>query len=89
MVYCPVFDSMNAKNPRNMGSLRTGIAGKKGFCSINIEKDMMNSEIDFGRRVLQAFEDYGISFEHVPSGRQNLLCPCSQQHHHRCGKSGF
>ena len=35
----------------------TGIAGKKGFCSINIEKDMMNSEIGFGRRVLQAFED--------------------------------
>lgn len=46
----------------------TGIAGKKGFCSVNIEKDMMNSEIGFGRRVLQAFEDNGISFEHVPSG---------------------
>lgn len=46
----------------------TGIAGKKGFCSVNIEKDMMNSEIGFGRRVLQAFEDSGISFEHVPSG---------------------
>ncbi len=46
----------------------TGIAGKKGFCSINIEKDMMNTEIGFGRKVLQAFEDYGISFEHVPSG---------------------
>ena len=46
----------------------TGIAGKKGFVSVNIEKDMMNSEIGFGRRVLQAFEDHGISFEHVPSG---------------------
>lgn len=46
----------------------TGVAGKKGFCSVNIEKAMMNSEIGFGRRVLQAFEDYGISFEHVPSG---------------------
>ncbi|MCI6553300.1 MAG: aspartate kinase [Lachnospiraceae bacterium] len=46
----------------------TGIAGKKGFCSVNIEKDMMNSEIGFGRKVLQAFEDNGISFEHVPSG---------------------
>ncbi|MCR4588476.1 MAG: ACT domain-containing protein, partial [Lachnospiraceae bacterium] len=30
--------------------------------------DMMNSEIGFGRRVLQAFEDNGISFEHTPSG---------------------
>lgn len=46
----------------------TGIAGKKGFCSVNIDKAMMNSEIGFGRKVLQAFEDYGISFEHVPSG---------------------
>ncbi len=46
----------------------TGIAGKKGFCSINIEKDMMNSEIGFGRKVLQAFEENGISFEHMPSG---------------------
>ena len=46
----------------------TGIAGKTGFCSINIEKDMMNSEIGFGRKVLQAFEENGISFEHVPSG---------------------
>ena len=46
----------------------TGIAGKKGFCSVNIEKEKMNSEIGFGRKVLQAFEDNGISFEHVPSG---------------------
>lgn len=46
----------------------TGIAGKKGFCSVNLEKDMMNSEIGFGRKVLQAFEDNQISFEHMPSG---------------------
>lgn len=46
----------------------TGIAGKKGFASITIEKDMMNSEIGFGRRVLAVFEQNGISFEHVPSG---------------------
>ena len=46
----------------------TGIAGTKGFCSINIEKSMMNSEIGFGRKVLQVFEEQGINFEHVPSG---------------------
>ena len=46
----------------------TGIAGKKGFCSVNIEKDKMNSEVGFGRKVLQAFEDNDISFEHMPSG---------------------
>lgn len=50
----------------------TGIAGKKGFAAINIEKDMMNSEIGFGRKVLQAFEESGISFEHVPSGIDTL-----------------
>lgn len=46
----------------------TGIAGKKGFVTVTIEKDMMNSELGFGRRVLEAFEDNGISFEHMPSG---------------------
>lgn len=46
----------------------TGVAGKKDFVAINIEKEMMNSEIGFGRKVLQVFEDNGISFEHVPSG---------------------
>ncbi|MBO5302797.1 MAG: aspartate kinase [Lachnospiraceae bacterium] len=46
----------------------TGIAGKKGFVAVNIDKDMMNSEVGFGRKVLQAFEQNDISFEHVPSG---------------------
>lgn len=46
----------------------TGVAGKKGFCSINIEKAMMNTEIGFGRKVLDVFEKSGISFEHMPSG---------------------
>ena len=50
----------------------TGIAGKKGFASINIEKDQMNSEVGFGRKVLQVFEEYGISFEHMPSGIDTL-----------------
>lgn len=50
----------------------TGIAGKKGFASVTIEKDMMNSEVGFGRKVLQVFEEYGISFEHIPSGIDTL-----------------
>ena len=50
----------------------TGIAGKQGFVAINIEKDMMNSEIGFGRKVLEAFERNGISFEHMPSGIDTL-----------------
>ena len=46
----------------------TGIAGKKGFSVITIEKDMMNAEIGFGRKVLEVLEDFGLSFEHLPSG---------------------
>lgn len=46
----------------------TGIAGKKGLCVISIEKALMNSEIGFGRKVLEIIEGYGISFEHLPSG---------------------
>ena len=50
----------------------TGIAGRKGFAAINIEKDRMNSEIGFGRKVLEAFEINGLSFEHMPSGIDTL-----------------
>ena len=53
------------RKPRH---LITGIAGKKGFCSMYIEKAMMNSEVGFGRKVLGVLEEQGISFEHMPSG---------------------
>lgn len=46
----------------------TGIAGKKNFCTVYIVKSMMNSEIGFCRKVLQAFEENEISIEHMPSG---------------------
>lgn len=46
----------------------TGVAGKKGFSVITIEKDKMNAEIGFGRKVLEAIEEEGITFEHLPSG---------------------
>ncbi|MBQ8836808.1 MAG: aspartate kinase [Clostridia bacterium] len=46
----------------------TGVAGKKGLSVINIEKDMMNAEIGFGRKVLSVLEDNGVPFEHLPSG---------------------
>lgn len=46
----------------------TGIAGHKNFTLLSIEKAMMNSELGFGRRVLQALEECGVSFEHLPTG---------------------
>ncbi|MDD3174165.1 MAG: aspartate kinase [Herbinix sp.] len=50
----------------------TGIAGKKGFSVINIEKDMMNSAVGFGRNVLRALEKSNLCFEHMPSGIDTL-----------------
>lgn len=46
----------------------TGIAGKIGFASVTIEKDMMNSEKGFGKSVLEVFQKNNLSFEHMPSG---------------------
>ena len=48
-------------------SIITGIAGKVGFSIISIEKDMMNSELGFGRRVLEVLEINKVNFEHLPS----------------------
>lgn len=50
----------------------TGIAGKPGFSVLSLEKDMMNAEIGFGKRVLEVLEKHSISFEHLPSGVDNL-----------------
>lgn len=46
----------------------TGIAGKKDFASITVEKAMMNSEVGFCKKVLEVFEQNEISIEHMPSG---------------------
>ncbi len=46
----------------------TGIAGRLGYSSITIEKDRMNTEVGFGRKVLSVLEEYGVSFEHIPTG---------------------
>jgi len=50
----------------------TGIAGKRGFSIITLEKDMMNSEVGFTRKVLSVLEKHNISFEHLPSGIDTL-----------------
>lgn len=46
----------------------TGVAGRKGFSILALEKTLMNSEIGFGRRLLTVLESNGVSFEHMPSG---------------------
>ena len=60
------------KNDFDAEKIITGIAGRKGFSVITIEKDMMNSEVGYGRKVLEVLEDNEISFEHLPSGIDNM-----------------
>jgi aspartate kinase len=50
----------------------TGIAGKKGFTVIAVEKANMNAELGFGRRILEALESNSVRFEHMPSGIDTL-----------------
>jgi aspartate kinase len=46
----------------------TGVAGKCGMTAVNIEEDMRNAEIGFGKKVLEVLEQHDLSFEHLPSG---------------------
>ena len=71
---------LNTNRPQDKGTLIvestchkpnhiiTGIAGKKGFATIMIEKEMMNGEIGFSRKVLQVLEEHHVSLEHMPTG---------------------
>jgi len=49
-----------------------GIAGSDGFCTIYVSKYLMNREVGFGRKLLQIFEEEGISYEHTPSGIDDM-----------------
>jgi aspartate kinase len=62
----------------------TGIAGRKNFSVISMEKDGMNNEIGFLRRILTLFEAQQINFEHIPSGIDTLsivLCTSELEKH--------
>jgi len=73
----------NTNNPDDCGTLIgpkpketlrtiTGIAGRKDFSMIYIEKSMMNKEKGFGRKVLGILEDYGIPYELSPCGIDSM-----------------
>lgn len=84
----------NTNNPQTAGTLITtsvpksanvvsGIASMSGFTTIYVEKYLMNREVGFGRKLLQILEEENVSFEHMPSGidditlllRDNQLTP--------------
>ncbi len=50
----------------------TGIAGKRDFSIIHIEKDQMNETPGFVSRVIEPFARRGISIEHIPTGIDSM-----------------
>ncbi len=58
--------------PKDRELVVTGIAGRKDFTVITLEKAMMNSEVGFGMRALNVLDRYNINFEHLPSGIDTL-----------------
>ncbi len=70
----------------------TGVAGKKGFVAVTVDKDMMNNQVGFCRKVLQVFEDNNISIEHMPSGIDTMCVLVHQdefQEHEQMVLSGI
>ncbi|SFC87964.1 aspartate kinase [Bacillus sp. OV322] len=80
----------NTNNPEAEGTLVvssrdnkngpvTGIASDNGFCRIYISKYLMNREIGFGRKLLQILEKHGVSYEHIPSGIDDVTLILRQE----------
>lgn len=65
----------------------TGIASDSGFISISIEKYLLNREVGFTRRLLQIFDDFGVSIEHIPTGIDNISIIIRQQKLEQSGVS--
>ena len=60
------------ENPAQSGKIVTGIAGKKGFSSLRVEKAMLNNEVGFAAKLLNIIASAGVSFEHVPSAIDSM-----------------
>ena len=63
--------SRNAPHEASVPTI-TGIAGHRGYSVISVEKNMMNSEVGFGRKVLAVLEEEGVCFEHMPTGIDSM-----------------
>lgn len=50
----------------------TGVAGRKGFTVIAMEKDKMNTQVGFAADILGVLRAYGVSVEHMPTGIDTL-----------------
>lgn len=64
--------TMVVAEKENNGNPVVGIASDTGFLSLYVSKYLMNRELGFGRKLLNILEEEGISFEHAPSGIDDM-----------------
>ena len=67
---CP--GTMIVPSRNSHGAPVVGIANDGDFCCLYIRKYLMNREIGFGRRVMQILEENDISFDHTPTGIDDM-----------------
>jgi aspartate kinase len=70
------------KSYSNGGTVKC-IAGLDSFGSFNVQKYLMNKELGFGRKLLHIIEKNGISYEHAPSGIDNISVLVNQKQFER------
>jgi aspartate kinase len=69
----PADEGTRIVSARDVGDqVIAGIAARKGFTAIYLEKAMMNQERGFGRRFLEILEAHDISFEHLPTAIDSM-----------------
>jgi aspartate kinase len=72
--------TMIVRTRGNFDGTVTGIAGAKGFLTLNMSKYLMNREVGFVLKVLTVLAEEGVSFEHIPSGIDSLSIIIRQQY---------
>ena len=46
----------------------TGLAGRRGYSALQVEKERSNSEVGYCRKILSCLEKNGVPFEHLATG---------------------
>ena len=66
MIVC--YEDLERGTYKRADHVITGIAGKKDFVGVSIQKEMMNSEIGFCKTLLDVLYEKRIRLEHMPTG---------------------
>lgn len=61
-------------------SVITGIAGGKNFCALYLHKYLRNQASGFTLRIMQILHKYGVTYEHMPSGIDDITIIFKKDH---------